>query len=207
MRQVLFGAGTYHLVDRNFEPLPDYWLSLLFKKLVGTKVLTASVRGPERSKLRVYLHCTNNNHPQYKEGALTLYALNLHNVTKRLQLPRHLGDKQVDKYLMQPSGPDGLLSKSVQLNGQTLKMVNDQTLPALTEKPSGQEVHWACHLSPMVFCDKKCQSCCLHLTTKDIDEPRDFTRIDERPKQNSSCRNTSRCRTDQLAGALEPLGR
>uniref|UniRef100_A0A8D1AVB1 Heparanase n=1 Tax=Sus scrofa TaxID=9823 RepID=A0A8D1AVB1_PIG len=113
----------------------DYWLSLLFKKLVGTKVLTASVRGPERSKLRVYLHCTNNNHPQYKEGALTLYALNLHNVTKRLQLPRHLGDKQVDKYLMQPSGPDGLLSKSVQLNGQTLKMVNDQTLPALTEKP------------------------------------------------------------------------
>uniref|UniRef100_A0A8D0VCF8 Heparanase n=1 Tax=Sus scrofa TaxID=9823 RepID=A0A8D0VCF8_PIG len=135
MRQVLFGAGTYHLVDRNFEPLPDYWLSLLFKKLVGTKVLTASVRGPERSKLRVYLHCTNNNHPQYKEGALTLYALNLHNVTKRLQLPRHLGDKQVDKYLMQPSGPDGLLSKSVQLNGQTLKMVNDQTLPALTEKP------------------------------------------------------------------------
>lgn len=22
MRQVLFGAGNYHLVDRNFEPLP-----------------------------------------------------------------------------------------------------------------------------------------------------------------------------------------
>lgn len=28
-----------------------------------------------------------------------------------------------------------LFSRSVQLNGQTLKMVDDQTLPALTEKP------------------------------------------------------------------------
>ncbi|XP_007447592.1 PREDICTED: heparanase isoform X3 [Lipotes vexillifer] len=113
----------------------DYWLSLLFKKLVGTNVLMASVKGPDRNKLRVYLHCTNINHPRYKEGDLTLYALNLHNVTKRLRLPHHLFDKQVDKYLIKPSGPNGLFSKSVQLNGQTLKMVDDQTLPALTEKP------------------------------------------------------------------------
>ncbi|XP_066893037.1 heparanase isoform X2 [Kogia breviceps] len=125
MRQVFFGAGNYHLVDENFEPLP---------KLVGTNVLMASVKGPDRNKLRVYLHCTNINHPRYKEGDLTLYALNLHNVTKRLQLPHHLFDKQVDKYLIKPSGPNGLFSKSVQLNGQTLKMVDDQTLPALTEK-------------------------------------------------------------------------
>uniref|UniRef100_A0A5F9D7H4 Heparanase n=1 Tax=Oryctolagus cuniculus TaxID=9986 RepID=A0A5F9D7H4_RABIT len=115
--------------------LQDYWLSLLFKKLVGTTVLMASVKGPERGKLRVYLHCTNINHPRYKEGDLTLYALNLHNVTKRLLLPSHLFNKQVDKYLLKPLGPDGLLSKSVQLNGQTLRMVDDQTLPVLTEKP------------------------------------------------------------------------
>uniref|UniRef100_A0A9L0JR45 Heparanase n=1 Tax=Equus asinus TaxID=9793 RepID=A0A9L0JR45_EQUAS len=113
----------------------DYWLSLLFKKLVGTKVLVANVKSPETSKLRVYLHCTNINHPRYKEGDLTLYALNLYNVTKNLQLPYHLFGKRVDKYLIKPSGPDGLLSKSVQLNGETLKMVDDQTLPTLTEKP------------------------------------------------------------------------
>ncbi|XP_058523091.1 heparanase [Ochotona princeps] len=135
MRQVLFGAGNYHLVDRNFEPLPDYWLSLLYKKLVGSTVFTARVKGPDRSKLRVYLHCTNVNHPRYKEGDLTLYALNLHNVTKRLQLPSHLFNKQVDKYLLKPAGSGGLLSKSIQLNGQTLRMVDDQTLPTLIEKP------------------------------------------------------------------------
>uniref|UniRef100_A0A8C9DQ04 Heparanase n=1 Tax=Prolemur simus TaxID=1328070 RepID=A0A8C9DQ04_PROSS len=136
MRQVFFGAGNYHLVDENFEPLPDYWLSLLFKKLVGTRVFMASVKGRAGSKLRVYLHCTDiNQSPRYKEGDLTLYAINLHNVTKHLQLPYYLFNKQVDKYLVKPSGLDGLLSKSVQLNGQTLRMVDDQTLPALTEKP------------------------------------------------------------------------
>uniref|UniRef100_A0A2K6TEY6 Heparanase n=1 Tax=Saimiri boliviensis boliviensis TaxID=39432 RepID=A0A2K6TEY6_SAIBB len=112
----------------------DYWLSLLFKKLVGTKVLMASVKGPARGNLRVYLHCTNINNPRYKEGDLTLYAINLHNVTKYLRLPHPFFNKQVDKYLLRPLGPDGLLSKSVQLNGQTLKMVDDQTLPPLMEK-------------------------------------------------------------------------
>uniref|UniRef100_A0A2K5UQP7 Heparanase n=2 Tax=Macaca TaxID=9539 RepID=A0A2K5UQP7_MACFA len=135
MRQVFFGAGNYHLVDENFDPLPDYWLSLLFKKLVGTKVLMASVKGPKRRNLRVYLHCTNTDNPMYKEGDLTLYAINLYNVTKYLRLPYPFFDKQVDKYLLRPLGPHGLLSKAVQLNGQTLKMVDDQTLPPLMEKP------------------------------------------------------------------------
>nr|7RG8_A Chain A, Heparanase 50 kDa subunit [Homo sapiens]8E07_A Chain A, Heparanase 50 kDa subunit [Homo sapiens]8E08_A Chain A, Heparanase 50 kDa subunit [Homo sapiens] len=135
MRQVFFGAGNYHLVDENFDPLPDYWLSLLFKKLVGTKVLMASVQGQDRRKLRVYLHCTNTDNPRYKEGDLTLYAINLHNVTKYLRLPYPFSNKQVDQYLLRPHGPDGLLSKSVQLNGQTLKMVDDQTLPPLKPKP------------------------------------------------------------------------
>ncbi|XP_021066407.1 heparanase [Mus pahari] len=135
MRQVFFGAGNYHLVDENFEPLPDYWLSLLFKKLVGPRVLLSRVKGPDRRELRVYLHCTNAYHPRYQEGDLTLYVLNLHNVTKHLKVPSPLFRKPVDTYLLKPLGPDGLLSKSVQLNGRTLKMVDEQTLPALTEKP------------------------------------------------------------------------
>uniref|UniRef100_A0A7N4NGP4 Heparanase n=1 Tax=Sarcophilus harrisii TaxID=9305 RepID=A0A7N4NGP4_SARHA len=112
MRQVFFGAGNYHLVDGNFDPLPDYWLSLMFKQLVGTRVLTANVKSPDKKKLRLYLHCTNNNHPKYKEGDLTLYALNLHNDTKYLQLPPHLSDKRVEKYILQPSGYKNLLSQS-----------------------------------------------------------------------------------------------
>ncbi|XP_060103381.1 heparanase [Heteronotia binoei] len=135
MRQVFFGAGTYHLVDANFEPLPDYWLSLLYKKLVGNKVLNISLTGEDHRRLRVYLHCTNEHHPKYRDGDITLFALNLYNSTKYLRLPSYLSGKTVDEYLLLPYGSETILSRSVQLNGHILKMLNDETLPTLREKP------------------------------------------------------------------------
>uniref|UniRef100_A0A8C6VM47 Heparanase n=1 Tax=Naja naja TaxID=35670 RepID=A0A8C6VM47_NAJNA len=135
MRQVLYGAGSYQLVDANFEPLPDYWLSLLYKKLVGSTVLHVAVTGLNPKKLRVYLHCTNTHHPKYREGDITLFALNLYNTTKRLYIPAYFSKKQIDEYLLLPYGEDNLLSRSVQLNGYLLKMPNDETLPVLQENP------------------------------------------------------------------------
>ncbi|NXA40184.1 HPSE Heparanase, partial [Eudromia elegans] len=137
MRQVFFGAGTYHLVDANFEPLPDYWLSLLYKKLVGTKVLRVSLKGGAQRRLRVYLHCTNTLHPKYRDGDVTLFALNLYNATRYLRLPNSLSSKHVDEYLLLPHGRENILSRSIQLNGRVLRMVDDTMLPALTEKPLG----------------------------------------------------------------------
>ncbi|NXP76627.1 HPSE Heparanase, partial [Ramphastos sulfuratus] len=137
MRQVFFGAGTYHLVDANFEPLPDYWLSLLYKKLVGTKVLKVGLVGADERKLRVYLHCTNPLHPKYRAGDVTLFALNLYNVTQHLQLPEHLLSKQLDQYLLLPHGKENILSRSLELNGRLLRMLDERTLPELTEQPLG----------------------------------------------------------------------
>nr|XP_054489080.1 LOW QUALITY PROTEIN: heparanase [Agelaius phoeniceus] len=137
MRQVFFGAGTYHLVDANFEPLPDYWLSLLYKKLVGTKVLQVSLAGANKRKLRVYLHCTSSHNPKYREGDVTLFALNLYNVTQHLELPDYLLSKHVDQYLLLPHGKENILSRSIELNGHVLRMLDDETLPELMEKPLG----------------------------------------------------------------------
>ncbi|XP_075705933.1 heparanase [Rhinoderma darwinii] len=136
MRQALFGAGSYNLVDSDFEPLPDYWLSLLFKKLVGSIVLNASFKSSKNvnvEKMRVYLHCTNINNPKYKVGDVTLFAMNLLNHTQEMQLPIFLSGKFVDEYLLLP-GKAGLLSTIVLLNGQVLKMVDEKTLPALNGK-------------------------------------------------------------------------
>lgn len=49
--------------------------------------------------------------PKYREGDVTLFALNLYNVSQNLQLPRQLWSKQVDQYLLLPHGKESILSR------------------------------------------------------------------------------------------------
>ena len=48
-------ASDYPLIDEaTLTPRPDYWAALLWRKLMGTKVLDA---GAEGGSLRLYAHC------------------------------------------------------------------------------------------------------------------------------------------------------
>ncbi|KAJ8393977.1 hypothetical protein AAFF_G00055100, partial [Aldrovandia affinis] len=136
IRQVLVGSGTYHLVDANLDPLPDYWLSVLYKRLVGPEVLNAAVftsQGVEKRRLRVYLHCTNKRSLNFRRGAVTMFALNLSNSLARMRLPPQISNTTVKAFVLEPgeSGEQGLYSRSVQLNGEVLKLLDDRTLPPL----------------------------------------------------------------------------
>ncbi|XP_030625019.1 heparanase [Chanos chanos] len=135
MRQVLIGAGTYHLVDDNLDPLPDYWLSLLYKRLVGPEVLKVEAlsNSKQPKRLRVYLHCTNKKSTRFRKGAITLFALNLSKNPALIILPSHISNSTVEAFVLESaeSGEEGLYSKSVKLNGEVLKMVDDRTLPPL----------------------------------------------------------------------------
>ncbi|NXO77795.1 HPSE2 protein, partial [Sitta europaea] len=144
VRHSFLNHGHNHLVDQNFNPLPDYWLSLLYKRLIGPKVLAIHVAGLQRKprpgrvirdKLRIYAHCTSYHNHNYVRGSITLYIINLHRSRKKIKLAGTLRDKIVHQYLLQPYGKDGLHSKSVQLNGQPLAMVDDGTLPELKPRP------------------------------------------------------------------------
>ncbi|KAI5622557.1 heparanase precursor [Silurus asotus] len=135
MRQVLIGSGTYHLVDNNLDPLPDYWLSLLYKRLVGPEVLKIQVLPSSTNKqlLRVYLHCTNKESSSYRKGAVTLFALNLSKKQMVIKLPALISNSTVEVFVLQSAeaGIDGLRSRSVRMNGDVLKMVDERTLPPL----------------------------------------------------------------------------
>ncbi|XP_028586433.2 inactive heparanase-2 isoform X3 [Podarcis muralis] len=144
MRHSFFDHGHNHLVDQNFNPLPDYWLSLLYKQLVGPRVLSVHVAGLQRKprlgrvirdKLRIYAHCTSYHNHNYVRGSITLYIINLHRSRKKIKLVGTLRDKLVHQYVLQPYGQEGLHSRSVQLNGQPLTMVDDGTLPTLKPRP------------------------------------------------------------------------
>ncbi|KAJ7987104.1 hypothetical protein DPEC_G00335290 [Dallia pectoralis] len=137
IRQVLIGSGTYHLVDNNLDPLPDYWLSLLYKRLVGSEVLLIKALSKNTERVRVYLHCTNKKSTSYRRGAVTLFALNLGNRLARITVPAALSNSSAEAFVLQSEQPgkDGLTSKSVKLNGEVLKMVDDTTLPLLRGAP------------------------------------------------------------------------
>lgn len=146
IRQVLIGSGTYHLVDDNLDPLPDYWLSLLYKKLVGPEVLKAEVLTDYSTKkqIRVYLHCTNRKSTHYKQEAVTLFALNLNKGQVAITLPAHIANSTIEAFVLQAPEPgeQSLYSRSVKLNGDVLKMVDDRTVPALqgSELPPGEPI-------------------------------------------------------------------
>ncbi|XP_063163059.1 inactive heparanase-2 isoform X1 [Candoia aspera] len=144
MRHSFFDHGHNHLVDQNFNPLPDYWLSLLYKRLVGPRVLAVHVAGLQRKprpgrvirdKLRIYAHCTSYYNHNYVRGSITIYIINLHRSRKKIKLVGTLRDKLVHQYVLQPYGQEGLQSRSVQLNGQLLAMLDDGTLPNLKPRP------------------------------------------------------------------------
>ncbi|XP_055722570.1 heparanase-like isoform X3 [Salvelinus fontinalis] len=145
IRQVLIGSGTYHLVDDNLDPLPDYWLSVLYKRLVGPEVLSIeafSILGKTK-RVRVYLHCTNKKSTSYKSGAITLFALNLSKSPASIAVPAMVSNSTVEAFVLQSEQPgeEGLYSKSVKLNGEVLKMVDDRTLPSLQGTPLAAGEH------------------------------------------------------------------
>ncbi|XP_076614520.1 heparanase isoform X1 [Chaetodon auriga] len=133
MRQVFIGSGSYHLVDDNLDPLPDYWLSVLYKRLVGPEVLKleAFPGAAAGKRVRLYLHCANRK--SYRSGAVTLMSMNLSRKPARISVPA-LVSGTVEAFVLQAERPgeEGLYSRSVKLNGDVLKMVDDKTLPELT---------------------------------------------------------------------------
>uniref|UniRef100_A0A8C9W062 Heparanase n=1 Tax=Scleropages formosus TaxID=113540 RepID=A0A8C9W062_SCLFO len=110
VRQVLIGSGTYHMVDANLDPLPDYWLSILYKRLVGPEVLDAdglTNSGVPGRKLRVYLHCTNKKSPNVRKGAVTLFALNLSKKKMEIIMPSRLNRSSVEAFVLEAGKTTG----------------------------------------------------------------------------------------------------
>jgi len=103
-RQSLVG-GDYGLLDPvTWEPRPDYWACLLWKRLMGGVALQAPVvEGPDR-RLRVWVH--------RNAAGTTVLLINLH---RSRTVAADLGSRRWRSWSLSPVG--GLRSKSVLLNG------------------------------------------------------------------------------------------
>src|SRR5262249_34914262 len=76
VRQTLVGSNYGLLDDATLEPRPDWFASVLFKRLMGREVLGVVRTEPGDPFVRVYAHCAKGAAP----GSIALLAINLHPV-------------------------------------------------------------------------------------------------------------------------------
>ena len=124
-------GGSYSLIHyTSFKPLPDYWASVLHKRLMGTGVLNDRDSLQMGRSVRTWASCAHKN-AGAPRGAVTLLILNTRStmatvkpVASGTQPSPDLLQGGWDEYLLTPADVSaGLSSDDVALNGRKLAMV------------------------------------------------------------------------------------
>lgn len=130
IRQDFYG-GNYALINKTLDPNPDFFLTVLYKRLVTGAVFRVTVKGMH-SDVRVYAACSK----EYN-GGVVVYALNpqAYPITVGIQ---QLQSSSSLAYVLTSTDPSDLYSRSAALNGVTLQLINDDVPPLIpATAPSG----------------------------------------------------------------------
>jgi heparanase 1 len=123
IRQSLTGADYGLISEPSLDPRPDYFASVLWRKLMGARALAASTKS--LPNLRLYAQCASADFPA---GAVTVLAINLDaTATPELAFDNLGGEPSA--YLVTA---DDLQASTARLNGQPLLVGDDGSLPPLT---------------------------------------------------------------------------
>ena len=148
IRQTLLGSNYGLIDDETLTPRPDYWTSVLWKRLMGTQVLRVTV-APEDARLRAYAHCApppTADRPGSTTSRITLLVINTSPRGAFVALPS--GIAAVDAFRLTADSSrvsERAASTAVRLNGGRLTVTDEGTLPPLlgaTERldPSAPEI-------------------------------------------------------------------
>jgi hypothetical protein len=119
-RQSVSGADYGLLAEPSLDPRPDYFASLLWHRLMGTRALAVKSGSPT---VRAYAHCLAGGPP----GAVAVVLVNLDEAAPASLSLDGVGG-EADLYLVTA---DGLSAPTARLNGQPLVAGADGSLPAL----------------------------------------------------------------------------
>ncbi len=135
IRQTLSGLDYGMIETGSLEPRPDYWNSLLWRRLMGRDVYAAEGHaentGDDAGKLRIYAHSGTAG-----DGSIAVLLINLdHGRSARVELPDFSGRSQE---LYQVRTPD-VLGREVLLNGRKLKVGTGPALPEIRGWPDAAD--------------------------------------------------------------------
>jgi hypothetical protein len=109
-------SGSNGVIDeKTFQPNASYWAAVLWRRLMGHKVLDT---GAQQSGLHLYAHCQRGT-----RGGVTVVAINLRSSAAALDLAG-----PADVYAL--TSPE-LQRKTVLLNGRALALGGRDTMPAM----------------------------------------------------------------------------
>ncbi|XP_068217663.1 heparanase-like [Palaemon carinicauda] len=129
-RQTLI-YDSYALIDEYITPEPSYWLSYVFKKLVGERVLNLTMKGASPTT-RLYAHCQKTSPIySYQSGNIVIFGMNLDSKSVDVSLSGIHQSHFIEQYLLEPAYGD-LQSNAILLNGKALRMLSDEELPELS---------------------------------------------------------------------------
>jgi heparanase 1 len=111
-------ASDYGLLnDKTFEPKPNYWGALLWRRLMGATVLDSRIA--IREGLHVYAHCLRDS-----PGGVALLAIN----NSRTQPTSITIPAEADRYTLTAPQTEDV---RVQLNGQVLRLGGNDEMPEM----------------------------------------------------------------------------
>jgi|GEM_PF-275731 len=121
VRQTLCGSN-YGMIEDDLTPRPDYWNSLLWKRLMGTRVFEAKASGEGFEKLRVYAHRARG-----RDSSVCVLLINLHHEKNATVSFPGMKGRGFELYAI--NAPH-ILGKAVLLNGERLS-IKGNALPSI----------------------------------------------------------------------------
>lgn len=140
------GASVYlrkpHL-STLFEPTPEFWVSVIYKALVGRVVLDMRLTGGNSTKVHAFSHCTQilakpedsiiNPAVAYDRGSITIYGVNMGTEPSRISLNIGLkSEGTIHLYALTEDSTTGM--PKTMLNKQQLALSPERELPMISPK-------------------------------------------------------------------------
>ncbi|XP_062518770.1 heparanase-like isoform X2 [Corticium candelabrum] len=147
---ITFSRG---LLDPSFDPQVTYWLSYLFKRLVGTGSLEVKGQLQLNRQVHTFAFCTNAADVyvkrSYVPSDVTLLVINIQqSIEATISLPSRFMHNMVDVYHLTPAD-NNLTSTSIMLNGKKMQLGHNHQLPLLT--PIEQAGSKVIRLPPLTY--------------------------------------------------------